>query len=62
MAMAEDYIRLAKQFSEIADQFAKTQDPMQRRALLVMLRSVVDESDRLSYADLEKLPGQPHDS
>jgi hypothetical protein len=60
--MADDYIRLAKQFSEIADQFAKTQDPMQRRELLVMLRMIVGETDRLTYADLEKLPGQPPDS
>ena len=60
--MADDYTRLAKQFSEIADQVAKTQDPWQRRQLLVMLRQIVGETDRLTYADLEKLPGQPPDS
>ena len=60
--MPEDYIRLAKQFSAIADRLLQTQDPMQHRALLVMMRSVVDETDRLTYADLEKLPGQPPDS
>jgi hypothetical protein len=60
--MADEYIRLAKQFAQIAEQFAKAEDPYQRRMLLVMLRSVVDEADRLSFADLEKLPAQPHDS
>jgi len=60
--MAEDYIRLAKQFSEIAERFAKTDDPFQRRQLLVMLRSLLGETDRLTYADLEKLPAQPPDS
>jgi hypothetical protein len=60
--MSEDYIRLAKQFSQIAEQFANTEDGYQRRMLLVMLRSLLGEADRLSYADLEKLPSQPHDS
>ena len=60
--MTEDYVRLAKQFSAIADRLAQTQDAMQRRALLVMMRSVVDEADRLTHAELEKLPGQPPDS
>jgi hypothetical protein len=60
--MSEDYIRLAKQFSALAERLAQTQDPMQRRAWLVMFRSVVDETDRLTHADLQKLPGQPPDS
>ena len=60
--MSEDYMRLAKQFLALADRLGQAQDPMQRRALLVMMRQLVDETDRLTHADLEKLPGQPFDS
>ena len=60
--MADDYTRLAKQFTDIAERLLQTQDPMQRRMLVVMLRSVIDQADRLTHADLEKLPAQPHDS
>ncbi len=60
--MSEEYLRLARQFLDLAEKYSKSDDPWQRRMLLVMLRSVIGEADQLSYSDLEKLPPQPHDS